>query len=358
MNTLATILDQNGARAEVQKWLLDSWLERQEYDCGLASNEYADKLTLPERGGQYLEVSRKGQPRRPQTLQHSNPTSDPASGQTLSEEKLTVPIEFIQDWVGIGLVAGLTSRHDLETWAKEDLPIAAKRRFHELTQNALKVGRMTPVVYAADGTTNIPFDSAAQATVTMHGVSFTFLQAHHSFAGGKGAFAALTPSDRVTLEDFDREAARLAAKGAPKIKGRYIAYISDAMKRELMKDANYRAAVLAWNGKGIAANEIVDFGGWHFLEDDYPFTEAFANPNVRATYGQVHTAFCFGGHAFAYLRLGGKSPLKPTFKVQDTTITGVLKTIGYTIPFQACVSNANWCGTIAGPVSHYDPDNM
>lgn len=358
MNTLATILDDAGARAEVQKWLIDSWLARQEYDSGLADCRYADELRLPENGGQYLEASRKGQPRRPQHVPHANPTSDPASGMTLSESKVTVPIEFVHEWVGIGTIAGLTSRHDLYEWAKGDLPEGFKRRAHELTQNALKVGRFQPGVWGADGAASTAFDAVAEATVSIFGVSFTFRQAHHSFVGGKAGHGALQPGDRFTMPDFERERVRLKMKGAPTINGRYVAYISESIKRDLMLDQGYRDAVLKWNGKGLAENEIADYAGWHWMEDDNPFTETFANASVRAANGPVHTAFCLGAKSFAYLKLGGKSPFKPTFKVQDTTITGLLKTIGYMIPFQTCVTNENWCGTIAGPVSFYDPENM
>jgi len=358
MNDLNTILDQDGARAEVQKWLVDTWLARQEYDHGLASIQYADELQLPNGKGQYLEVSRKGQPRRPQNLSLSSPQSDPASGMTLSEVKVKLPIEFIQEYTGVGLVAGLTSRHDLEQWAKDDLPEAMMKRFHELTQNAMKVGRFRPGVWAADGTASTAFDATAEATVTMYGVSFVFGQAHHSFAGGKTAFAQMNPGDRVCMGDFEREGIRLSLKGAPKINGKYVAYISDSTKQELMKDERFFKAVLAWNGKGLADNQIADYAGFHWMRDDMPFTEAWGAANVRATNGPVHTSFVLGAHALAYLRLGGKSSMRPTFKIQDTTITGVYKTIGYTIPFQAGVINSDWCGTIAAPVSFYNADNM
>lgn len=357
MNTLATILDDAGARAEVQTWLIDAWMERQEYDCGLADCKYADELKLPENGGQSVEASRKGQPRRPQNLSNSNPTSDPASGAGMSESKVKVPIEYIQEYTGIGTTARITSRHDLEEWAKEDLPEAIKRRRHELTQNAIKVGRMTPGVWASDGSASTAFDASAEATVSLDGVSFTFQEGHHSFAGGK-AFRDLTPGDRVTLADFECERARLKLKGAPTINGRYIAYISESMKRDLMLDPRYERAVLAWNGKGIADNQIADFLGWHWMEDDMPFTEAFGAPNVRATNGPIHSAFCFGAHSFAYMKLGGRSPFKPTIKIQDISLTGVLKTLGYLVPNQVAVTNEDWCGTIAAPVSFYDPDNM
>lgn len=358
MNTLLTILDQNGAAAEVEKWLVDSWLARQEYEAGMASSQYGDALTLPQGKGQYLQASRKGQPRRPQNLSNSNPTSDPASGMTLSEVKVTVPIEFLQEWVGLDLVSQWTSRHDLESWAKEDLPIAVTRRAHELTQNAFKVGRMTPGVWGADGTASTAFDASAAATVTIWGVSFTFLQAHHAFVGGKAQFSEMGVNDRFAMADFEKEYVRLKMKGAPMIKGRYVAYISANIKQELMKDEGFREAVLAWGGKGLAENQIADYAGWHWMEDDNPFTENWAAANVRATNGPIHTAFTCGAHAFAYLRLGGKSGLKPTFKIQDVTKTGVAKTIGYTIPYQVAVINSDWCGTIAGPVAFYDPTNQ
>lgn len=359
MNTLNTILDQDGARAEVQKWLVDRWMARETYEAGLAHTQYADELMLPENKGQCLEVSRQMEPRRPQKLQSSNPTADPASGQKLEEAKLVVPIEFIQDYVGIGLVAGLTSRHDLRTWADGDLVRAYQKRAHELVQNCFKVGRMQPGVWAADGTESTAFDAAAEATVTMWGQSFTFDAANASFAGGKGNIQELQPGDRVSLGDFEREGARLKLKRAPRIKGKYVSWISESTKLELMKDELFLKAMLAFKeSRALAENQIADFKGFHWMEDDMPFCEQFGNEGVRVEYGPLHTSICFGAHAFAFLKLGSKSKLKPTFKVQDTTITGVLKTIGYTIPFQVAMERAAWGGTITGPVTHWDPDNM
>ena len=358
MNDLSTILDDAGARAEVQKWLDDSWMERPDYDWGLADVKYAETLKLPENGGQYLEASRKKEIRRPQNLPNGSQNSDPKSGVVLSESKVVVPVEYIQEYVGVGTTAQITSRHDLESWAKEDLPRALRKRTHELVQNAIKCGRMTPGVWAADGTEETAFDASAEPTVTIYGVSFTFKKGHKFYAGATGSHASLQPNSILTMGDFDRVAGYFRLNGAPKIGNRYHAYISDAQKRDLMKDEEYREAVIAWSGKGLADDVIVDYKGWVFHEDDAAFAEAFGKEDVRLAYGPLHTAFCFGGNAFGFLRLGGKSPLKPTFKVQDITKTGVTKTIGYLIPSQQAVLNETWCASLVGAVSNWDPTNM
>jgi hypothetical protein len=43
--------------------------------------------------------------------------------------------------------------------------------------------------------------------------------------------------------------------------------------------------------------------------------------------------------------------------VQDVSKTGKEVTIGYTIPCQQAIANANWCATLTGPVSTFTPNN-
>lgn len=359
MNTLLTILDQNGGKAEVQKWLDDRWLTRDHYMSGLADTRFADELRLPEHGGQYLEVSRQNEPRRPQKLSWDNSTADPKSGQKLLETKVVVPIEFIQDYVGIGRTSGLTSRHDLKRWADDDLMRALKKRNHELVQNAMRVGRMLPGVWDSDGTAEVAFDAEAEPNFTALGIPFEFRVGHITYGGGKGSFNALRPGDLVTMADFEREYVRLVLRHCPKINGKFVAWVSESTKNELQKDDGYMKAIIAMKDKkALADNHFADHLGFHWMEDDQPYAEGWGNEDVRQEFAPVHSSFCFGAHSFAFLKLGKKSSLKPRFKVQDITKTDVLYTIGYHVPFQCAVTQEAWVGSVVAGVGVWDPDNL
>jgi len=355
-NTLATILDDASNRLLVEKYREKKFLERTSYDTVLANSTFAQRLRLPERGGLYLQATRKGVVRLPQNLSLTTPTSDPASGALLTGEKLNVPMEFIQEYAGVGTVAQWLSWIDIEDWVTEELPLALMRTAHYRTQAAFKVGRYQPGVWSA--TSNVattPFWTTAEATVTIEGTSFTFADATHYFVGGKSAFAALNENDRHCMADYLRIKTRMKNSRIPMVNGRYIAVISEAVKDDLLRDDRYfQAAVHAWSGKGIAEGQIADYSGIAWVIDDEPFTENWGATNVRATSGPIHTSFMFGKNAFAYLKLGGKDSLKPTMKVQDITKTGVEKTLGYTIPFQVCVVDSEWCADVTGPVTEPD----
>lgn len=353
-NTLATILDDAGNRALVEKYLVKRFLERRDYDTPLANSQFAQTFRIPDQAGQYVEVFRKNRFRLPENVSNAAQTADPASGASMGGEKVKLPLEYLHEYVPISTIASWTSWVDLEAWVDEDLPMALMRRRHQLAQNAFKVGRMTPGVWGADGNASTAFDASAQATVTLDGISFTFASAPAYFVSGKPAFAALGEGDRFTMDDFIGPATRMANAGAIKLKGGLIVYISDAIKEDLFRDDKYfRAAVDAWKGQGIRENELVPYRGLHWMIDDEPFTENWGAANVRASSGPLHTAIMFGANAFAYLNLGSKSKAKPTFKVQDITKTGKEKTIGYTVPHQVGIVNRDWCATITGPVTNY-----
>ena len=139
-NTLATILNDAGNRALVEKYLSTSLLERRDWGGVMANTMYFDDRGIPTESGQYVQFTRLGRFRRPQTMDRStasNEVADPASGAKFSTELVTVPVEYIQEYIDISKVSQLTSWVNLERWAKEDLPMALKRRMHELAQNVL-----------------------------------------------------------------------------------------------------------------------------------------------------------------------------------------------------------------------------
>jgi N4-gp56 family major capsid protein len=357
-NTLATVLDDAGGRALVEKYLEKKFLERRDYDTVLANSQFATSFRIPSGSGNYLEATRKGRFRMPQNVSNSNPTADPASGASMSVEKVKFPLEAIQEYIEIGTITTWVSWIDLDEWADEDLRKALMRGMHRRTQAAFMVGRYQPGVWGSDGNASTAFESAAEATPTIEGVSFSFAAAPRYYPGGKTAFASLNPNDRIRFSDLNRIQTRFANSGVEKLSAGgnsgYVCVLSEALKNDLMQDDEYfRAAIHAFGGKGLRENQLTFYRGWHFYLDDEPFTLTSASATVRATSGDIHAAFCMGRGAFAYLKLGGKDSMRPKFKVQDITKTGVAYTIGYTVPFQVAIVNAEYCAALVSPVSEW-----
>jgi N4-gp56 family major capsid protein len=316
---------------------------------------YLDDRGIPSQDGQYIQMTRKDRLRRPEHVNLADETADPASGAKMSTEVIKVPLEFIHEYADIGTIAQMTSWIDLENWADEDLPMALKRRMHELTQNAFVVGRYTPGRYASDGSVSVPFDTTPESTVTLYGNSFTFQKAPTYYVNGRTNFSAIDAADRVTWADLSRIHTRLSNAGAPKLNGHYCAFISDAVKNDLMQQDQYFEAAIrnfAVGGKSLVNWQIATYRGFHFIVDDQPFTEDFAAENVRASWGPIHSVIITGKSSASYVNWGNKrTKMKPKFKVQDVSKTGKATTIGYTVPFQVAVTNRAWCAVLKTPVS-------
>ena len=361
-NTLVSVLNDAAGRALVERYLEKKFLERRDWEAVLANTAYLSDRGIPTQEGQYIKFTRLGRFRRPENVQldtSAHEIADPASGATMDTTVLQVPLEFLHEYISIGRIAQMTSWIDLDQWAEEDLPTALKRRMHELVQNAFVVGRMAPGVWASDGTASTAFDASAEATVSLYGSSFTFQAAPKFYANGRANFADVEASDRLTWEDLAKIHTKLSLAGAMKIDGAFCAFISEAVKNDLMQqDKYFEAAIRGWSagGKSLVNWQITKYRGWHFIIDDEPFTEDFGAEGVRASWGQVHSVICTGKNAAAFINLGNKrTKFKPTFKVQDISKTGKEKTIGYTVPFQAAVLNNTWCAVVKTPVSEYTP---
>lgn len=362
-NNLTTILDGSSNRLLVEKYLSKRLLERRDWGTPLANGHFGDTRGIPRNAGQYIEWTRKGRVRRPQKMSSPGSTgSDPSSGATLAGEKVQAPVEYIQDYLAIATVANQTSWVDLDRWAREDLPYALRRRAHELVQNTMLVGRMSPFSYSAAGAPSSDVDSSAEATVTLYNVSFTFQSGVNAFANGKGSFNELEPTDKITWNDLDEAQVALDLAGAYRINGSFVCVLSISMAMDLMNDDKYFAAAInAPQGKGLFRGleqfRIVNWRGWHFIIDGQPFTMNAQAENIRADWGPIHAAFCFGAHAYGLVPLGGQRGLNPRLKMQDITKTGYEFSLGYLYPFQTAVLNPNWCRTIAGYVSVSTPNN-
>jgi hypothetical protein len=377
---VTTITDQDSGKQLVREYLDKSLLERRDWDGVLANSKWADTKPLPAKAGEYIEFTRKGRARRPQKMASPGGAgSDPLSGISLGTTKKLLPIEWIQDYAAIAVVSQTVSWIDIKQWAKEDMPVALKRRMHELTQNSFITGRMAPGVYAADGTLSTGFDQAAEATVTLYGVSFTFESAPAYYGRGKTKYSDLTSNDTLTWNDIRARHVGLSNSGAPKISGDkgpgYGCCLSEAQWNDLLHDdddgllasaiqsGNFKAAV-----DGITSNSTFFYAGTYFMIDDQPFTSEMGDGNdvKRADFGKVHAALMFGRHAFGYMPIRNSETGKlafsqfgatPNFKVQDITKTGYEITLGYLVPWQVGILNRDWCCYIQAPVTHDKPNN-
>ena len=153
--SLSTILNDAGGRALVEQFLSEKLLERRDWDAVMANSQYLDDRGIPENSGQYIKFTRLNRFRRPQSMDLSTATNeyaDPSSGASFGTQVVTVPVEFIQEYIDIPTISAMTSWIDLERWATEDLPMSLKRRMHELCQNAPLVGRMKPGQWSSTST--------------------------------------------------------------------------------------------------------------------------------------------------------------------------------------------------------------
>lgn len=368
-NNLSTVLDDSDGRALVREYLDKTWLERVNFESPLANTAWGMVKGIPNNEGQYITMSRKNHLRRPETMATPGGRgSDPASGALLGTEKVVVPIEFIHEYLPIGTVANMTSWADLEEWAEEDMPIALKRRAHELVQNAFISGRKTPGVYDSSGDQTTVFDQAAQATVTLYGLSFTFQAAPHFYAGGHDTWALLAAgSGKTAMSDLDDIALGLKLAGAPTINGKLICSLSASMMTDMLSDAGLPEIVkksIEGGSKvlidGVERKFLGSFGNLHYVEDPEPFTEdPGGTESYRAEWGSIHSAMIFGAKSFGFFPLGKKQSKKwkPQFKVQDITKTGYEKTIGYLTPFQTAIVNPNWVAVYKAHVTKSKPNN-
>ena len=360
------ILNQAGGAALVEEYLDTLPIARRSWETPLVNQASAQMRPLPGKVGQYTKYTRKGRFRRPQNLvAPGGAGGDPLSGVTPTVDQVIVPIEYFQDFAQIATVAQDTSWLDLDSWAKDDLPVARMRRFHELVQNAFIVGRMAPGVYAADGSASTTFDAAAEATPTIYGIGFTFTSAPKYYAGGAADFAALVAAEnKITWADIRRAHTGLGFAGAKKVGGYYICCLSDSMWEDLLADDDDGRLTAAISGslekqiKGFEQFSTFVWAGTMFVIDEQPFTEATTAEGVRADYGPIHNALYFGADAFGYMPLAGKNAARTKFKIQDISKTGHELTIGYLTPWQTAIINADWCAVIKGFVSTDKPNNF
>ena len=365
---LLNILNQDSAARMVEKYMRKQLLERPMREGVLAKSAYGMSLGIPTRSGQYMRLTQTKGLRRPQTmLSPGGGGSDPLSPAKTGINDLDVPLEWIHEYTEIAKVASETSWLDFKNILKGGMSESLHLRVHELTQNAMFVGRYQPGQYAADGSIATAFDTTVEKTVTLYGNSFTFKQAPKYYAGLAADFAALVAAGtRTRYSDLDAIATRLKISGAPRINGKYVCVLSQSMMNDMLTDPDLdpriAAAITASSAKarkGMEDGWLGEWGQLMFMEDDYPYTvETSGVETTRAEWGDVHGAMIFGAGAWGKLKLGSQDvATMPNPKIQDITKTGYSLSIGYLVPGQVAVINPNWCATYKAVVSTSKPNN-
>ena len=356
-NIHGTSADAASGLTAVRDYLVEKYLQSPEYGTILANTNYASKKNLPRRKGQYMTFTIRNRMRLPE---NGVELADPASPATLSYSQLQVPIEWIKEYTDISLESRETSWLDLSNDINEEMKLALSRRLHYDLQHAFWVGRYKPGKRNSSGVTvgdaSYPhFFTTEESTVSMYGTSFTFKKAPKYFGGGKASFDLMAADDYITMAQLSSIKNRIMNARAPRINGGLVAVISESMKHDLMRDSDFREAVLSFEkgGKPILEGQITTYDGITFVVDDEPMTLASGGDGIaRANEfeGDVHVGMMFGMDSFGYVRLGGQNAERPNITVKDLSKTGTILSIGYAVPCQAMILRPEWCATFAAPV--------
>lgn len=356
-NINGTTSDAASGLTAVRDYLVEKYLQSPEYGTILANTNYASKKNLPRRKGQYMTFTIRNRMRLPE---NGVELADPLSASTLSYSQLQVPIEFIKEFTDISMESRETSWLDLTNDINEEMKLALSRRLHYDLQHAFWVGRYKPGKRnssgVTDGSSDYPhFFTTEESTVSLYGTSFTFKKAPKYYGAGRAAFGDMNSDDYATMAQFSSIKNRLANARAPKINGGYVAVISESVKHDLMRDSDFREAVLSFEkgGKPILDGQITTYDGITFVVDDEPMTLELGGDGVTRAdefAGNVHVNMMFGMDAFGYVRLGGQNSERPNISVKDLSKTGSVLSIGYTVPSQAMILRPEWCAAIATPV--------
>jgi len=365
---LASVLTQDGGAALVERYLNKRLMERRDWETVLLNKNWGRTDPLATYDGQWSKFTRKGRSRRPQNLPTPGGAgSDPSSGALLAVDQVSLPIEFLQEYIDIAKTLALTSWINVDEWAREELPYALKRRLHEFVQNRFVVGRFVPGVWSSTSTiATTAFDQTAEATVTLYSQSFTFLTMPKYYCNGKAAFNDLdTAVDRANWADVRRIRTLLINAGARTINGKIVCVCSEPFWSDLSMDNDNGRITAAIAGswqkiiKGMENAEVYQWAGCMFVIDDAPYTEDANNENKRANFGKIHSALFFGSKAYTWMPLTGAKGgafKDPPLKLTNITKTGYSYSLGYMIPYQTGILNDTWGVVYKCPVTENLPN--
>lgn len=349
-----TAADPSTGLTLLRDYLVEKYLQSPEYGTVLANSKYGSEKNLPRMSGQSALFTIREPTRIPERGKEGQ---DPESGFKLSYRQVEVPIEWIKEYTDYSIEARETSWIDLARDIDIEMRVALRRAMHYDIQHAFWVGRYLPGRRNAngvtDGSANYPhFYTTPEPTVSLYGKTFTFPRAPRYFAAGRSSFAQLQPNDFATMSLFQHVRTRILNSRAPRINGGLVCVISEAVKEDLLRDSEFREAVIRNQGASdkMFEGELVSFDGIHWVIDDEPMTlKLGTSGDARAGEfeGEVHVCQMFGMDAFGYLRLGGKNAAAPNISVKDLSKTGSVITVGYTVPWQCMILRPEWCAAIA-----------
>lgn len=360
-NIHGTANDPVSGLTAIRDYLVEKYLTQAEYGTVLANSKYGSDKNLPRMSGQSALFTIREPSRLPE---RGTEGKDPESGMKLSYRQIEVPIEWIKEWTEYSLESRETTWLKLADDIDKEMREALKRAMHYDVQHAFWVGRYKPGKRnssgVTDGSANYPhFFTTPETTVSMYGKTFNFKKAPRYFGAGRTSFAQLQPDDFATMSLFQAVRTRIMNARTPRLNGGVVCVISEAVKQDLMRDPDFREAVIR-NPRASNAmfeGELVSFDNITWVVDDEPMTLKLGSSGEERAgefEGEVHVCQMFGQDAFGYLRLGGKNAGTPNISVKDLSKTGSVITIGYTVPWQTMILRPEWCAAIAVPVR--DPE--
>lgn len=327
-----------GLTGVVQNYFKRAWMDlpMEEFRSPLVNSPLAEPATIPNNAGQEAEF-RKFDHFTPDGTLHGE-TSEP-TGETLSSETTQAPIEEISNSISLG-------------------HLLTKTDAINITQKAITLMRDFVPRNAHIAVTDRFVNTSV---ISNFGLSRTNTAFTTTFAGGANSFADVVAGSTVRMSDFKRARSAMENSNVPKINGMYAAIIDDATKNQLLEDDEKFVRVLERSPNGgdrdkvFGMANLVDFEGirW-FLQDD-AYRTALASESgalaTRVATGKVHVSHVVGAHAFGQVMLGSRG-MEPRFKVQDITVTGIEKTLGFRIPFQSIVLDNEWGVNVAGTTNY------
>lgn len=346
--TIATIT------GTIQKYFEKSWMDlpKEEFRTPMANSDLLTKAVIPKNSGTYAEfrmfadmtVETNGTDDSPKTYSEN---AEPSTAVAASASVFQVAFEMLADYFELGAIQAATDPIDLLKKKKEQFHTLIRRKMHMLTNDRCVKPITANVLNSSQSPTPLP---APFKTI---------------MTGGKSAFGSLTANDVFTMADFKTARSLLDNIGAPKAfgsgeSGLYAAIISNAVKDQLLEDAVFRDIVKRSEdraGKAFGVGMVIDWEGmrWIVQDDGYRcnLPSAGGALTTRKNTGAVHVAHVLGKDAMGYVDFGGsadvqRKTLMPKFKVQDLSVTGTGFTVGYRMPYQACVLNRRRGVNIAG----------
>lgn len=360
---MATIPVLSDLAGTIQKYFEDSWMDRPQEDfrTPMANSEYFESAKVPPNSGQFVEfrkfdhftIETNGTDDTPKTYAESatDTSNEPTTGLTLSSSTFRCGLEVIAHWAPLSNLVTDTDPTDLVRKVKDEFFLYVRRVIHRLTNDrcvkSLSENALSASLGTIMGASNMP---APLKTI---------------FAGGVNTFGDLTADSVFTMKDLKRARSLLRNRRVPGIDGKmgspYVCFICEAIKDQLSEDPEFRDIVKRhqdWAGKVSKIGELLaEWEGLRFVlqDDDYrcKLPGAGGLLTTRSDAGSVLVAHVMGQNALGYVDFGGKGgerrrTLRPTFKVQDITKTGVGPTIGWRMYYQACVTDRVHGLNIAG----------